>query len=335
MSNRRLTVREIARIAGVSVATVSRVSNGTGPVSPDMRRRVLDAIERHGYRPDHRGRALAAGRHGAVGLVFPGLAGPYFGELIQGFESEAVQAGISVHILCTHLRRDSDAQVAEMARRVDGLAALGACVSDRALLEMAQTVPVVVLAGEGPGSVTSVRAENRDSVAALTRHLLVDHGLRRLAFVGSPDGSPDISARWEGFRAAHREQSLAPPRTPIRVGYQQHDGVLAADQALRRDPRPQAIVCANDELALGLLVGALGRGLRVPDDLVITGFDDAPMAALVSPALTTIRQPIRELAAETARQLLESAATGSTERMRDVVLPTEVVIRRSCGCRPA
>jgi LacI family transcriptional regulator len=335
MSNRRLTVREIARIAGVSVATVSRVSNGTGQVSDDMRRRVLDAIERHGYRPDHRGRALAAGRHGAVGLVFPGLAGPYFGELIQGFESEAVQSDTSVHILCTHLRRDSDTQVAEMARRVDGMAVLGGTVSDRALLEMAQSVPVVVLAGDGPGTITSVRAENHDSVAALTRHLLVDHGLRRLTFVGSPDGSPDISDRWEGFRAAHRARSLTPPRTPVRVGHQQQDGVLAADQVLRRDPRPEAIVCANDELALGVLVGALGRGLRVPGDIVITGFDDAPMAALVSPPLTTIRQPIRELAAETARQLLDAAATGSTAEMRGVVLPTEVVIRRSCGCRPA
>src|SRR5690349_14942854 len=86
VSNSRMTVREIARLAGVSVATVSRVSNGTGQVSPEMRRRVLDAIEAHGYQPHHLGQALAAGKHGAVGLVFPGLAGPYFGGLIQGFE---------------------------------------------------------------------------------------------------------------------------------------------------------------------------------------------------------------------------------------------------------
>ena len=231
-----VTVREIARIAGVSVATVSRVSNGTGQVSEDMRRRVLDAIERHGYRPDHRGRALAARRHGAVGLVFPGLSGPYFGELIQGFESEAVQSGTSVHILCTHLRRDSDSQVAEMSRRVDGLAVLGGTVSDRTLLELSQSLPVVVMAGTGPASIPSVRVENRAAVTALTRHLLVDHGLRRLAFVGSPDGSPDISERWEGFRAAHRDAGIAPPRTPIRVGMQQQDGVLAADQLLARPP---------------------------------------------------------------------------------------------------
>jgi LacI family transcriptional regulator len=345
-NSRRLTVREIARIAGVSVATVSRVSNGTGQVSEDMRRRVLDAIERHGYRPDHRGRALAARRHGAVGLVFPGLSGPYFGELIQGFESEAVQSGTSVHILCTHLRRDADSQVAEMSRRVDGLAVLGGTVSDRTLIELAQSLPVVVMAGTGPASIPSVRVENRAAVTALTRHLLVDHGLRRLAFVGSPDGSPDISERWEGFRAAHRDAGIAPPRTPVRVGMQQQDGVLAADQLLRKSKAPKgpgssapagspgvdAIVCANDETALGVLVGALGRGIRVPEDLAITGFDDAPMAPLVTPPLTTIRQPIRELAAETARQLLEAAGDGGTAAMASVVLPTEVVLRGSCGC---
>lgn len=331
MSNRsRPTVREIARIAGVSVATVSRVSNGTGQVSDDMRRRVLDAIERHGYRPDHRGRALAARRHGAVGLVFPGLAGPYFGELIQGFESEAVQSRTSVHILCTHMRRDADEQVAEMSRRVDGLAVLGGTVSDRTLLELSRVLPVVVLAGTGPAPIPSVRVENRDAMAALTTHLLADHGLRRLAFVGSPDGSPDISERWDGFRAAHRAAGRTPPRTPVRVGMQQQDGVLAADQILGRGPAPEAIVCANDETALGVLVGALGRGLRIPEDVVVTGFDDAPMAALVAPPLTTVRQPVRELAAETARHLLAAAAGHPPPP--DVVLPTELVLRGSCGC---
>ena len=203
MGNSRVTVREIARLAGVSVATVSRVSNGTGQVSEEMRRRVLDAIEKYGYRPDHLGRALAARRHGALGLVFPGLSGPYFTELIQGFESEAVPSRCSVHILCTHLRSDSDAQVLEMGRRVDGVAVVGGTISEPALLRLAEMVPVVVLAGTGPAGVPSVSADNSATMALLTRHLLVDHGLRELAFVGSPDGSPDVSQRWQGFLAAH------------------------------------------------------------------------------------------------------------------------------------
>ncbi|MEH0823798.1 MULTISPECIES: LacI family DNA-binding transcriptional regulator [unclassified Micromonospora] len=332
MGNSRVTVREIARLAGVSVATVSRVSNGTGQVSEEMRRRVLEAIEEHGYRPDHLGRALAARRHGALGLVFPGLSGPYFTELIQGFESEAVPARASVHILCTHLREDSDDQVLEMARRVDGIAVIGGTISETALLRLAATVPVVVLAGRGPDTVSSVSVDNAPAMTLLTRHLLVDHGLRRLAFVGNPDGSPDVSERWAGFRQAYRELDLTPPAEPVRVAMQQPDGVLAAERLLVDGTAPQAVVCANDEIALGVLVGALGRGLRVPEDLVITGFDDAPMAALVSPSLTTVRQPIRDLAAEAARQILSAAADPHAAAPESIVLPTEFVVRRSCGC---
>ncbi|MEH1165325.1 LacI family DNA-binding transcriptional regulator [Micromonospora sp. CPCC 205539] len=332
MGNGRLTAREIARLAGVSVATVSRVSNGTGQVSEETRRRVLEAIEEHGYRPHHVGQALAARRHSAVGLVFPGLSGPYFSELIQGFESEAVNSRASVHILCTHLRADSDTEVIEMAHRVDGLAVLGGTLSEETLQELAGMLPVVVLAGEGPPGVSSVRVDNAASMTALTRHLLVDHALRRLDFVGNPSGSPDVSERWAGFREAHRQLGLPLPRAPIRVGLQQPDGVFAAEQVLRRSILPQGIVCANDETALGVLVGASGHGLRVPKDLVITGFDDVPMAALVTPALTTVRQPVRELAAQTARLLLHLATENADGSGSALVLPTEVVVRASCGC---
>jgi LacI family transcriptional regulator len=300
-----------------------------------MRQRVLESIKAHGYQPDHRGQALAARRHNAIGLVFPGLAGPYFGELIQGFEQEAVEARASVHILCTHLREDSDEQTIEMARRVDGLAVIGGTVSDRAVRSLAGRLPVVTLAGTGPSGVPSIRAENRGAMHALTTHLLVDHGLTDLIFVGSPDGSPDVSERWDGFRAAHRDVGRPQRRRPVRVGLRQEDGVTVADGLLSRRPMPQAIVCANDETALGVLVGVLGAGVRVPDDVVITGFDDVPMAALVSPGLTTVRQPIRELAAETARQLLRAIAAPDSDPVQSRVLPTELVVRRSCGCATA
>ncbi|MEV0806375.1 LacI family DNA-binding transcriptional regulator [Micromonospora sp. NPDC050200] len=333
MSNSRMTVREIAKLAGVSVATVSRVSNGTGQVSDEMRCRVLEAIEKHGYRPGHLGRALAAGRHGALGLVFPGLSGPYFTELIQGFESEAVPSRASVHILCTHLRSDSDDQVLEMGRRVDGVAVIGGTISDDALLRLAEMVPVVVVAGEGPGDIASVRAENPGSMAALTRHLLADHDLRDLVFVGNPEGSPDVSERWAGFRQAHHDLGIAPPNEPVAIGLQQADGVLAAERLLGGDnPRPGGVVCANDEAALGVLVGALGRGLRVPQDLVITGFDDVPAAAIVTPALTTVRQPVRELAAEAARLILRAVDQPGSTPEGSLVLPTELALRSSCGC---
>ena len=327
MGNSRMTVREIARLAGVSVATVSRVYNGVGHVAPTTRRKVLDAIEATGFRPDPLGKALAAGRHGAVGLVFPGLAGPYFAELIQGFESAAVQSRASVHILCTHMRDDAEAQVSEMARRVDGIAVLGGTVGDEALAGLAKAVPTVVMAGAAPAGATSVRVENRDAMADLTTHLLADHQLRDLVFVGTPEGSPDVWERYAGFAAAHRDRDLTPAE-PLRVPMVSHDGLRATEELLDGGARPGALVCANDELALGALIAVLGRGLRVPQDVVLTGFDDGPMAALVSPPLTTVRQPAGEMAARAAAILL----TTEERTECDVLLPTEVVVRGSCGC---
>jgi LacI family transcriptional regulator, galactose operon repressor len=328
MSNGRVTVRQVAELAGVSPATVSRVSRGSDKVDPELRDRVLRVIEEHGYRPSHFGRALAERRHGALGLVFPGLSGPYFSDLIQGFEAQALETGDSVLVLASHSRADTDATVIDLAGRVDGMAIHGGTISDAALEKVCGQVRVVVMAGDVGPAYAAVRVDN-GSVRDLTRHLLVDHGYRRLAFVGTPDNSPDVTVRWEGFLAAHRSARRKPPAEPIRVGLQQSDGVIAAVQLLDSDNPPEAVVCANDETALGLMIAAMGRGLRVPEDLAITGFDDTVMASLVSPQLTTIRQPVRELASTTARLL----ADRSPEPAGDVLLPTELMLRGSCGCR--
>lgn len=259
--------------------------------------------------------------------MFPGLSGPYFSELIQGFEAEALETGDSVLVLASHSRADTDATVLDLADRVDGMAIHGGTVSTDTIAKVAEQIRVVVMASEAGPAQASVSAAN-DTVKDLTRHLLVDHGYRRLAFVGTPDGSPDVTARWQAFLAAHKAARRKPPAEPIRVGLQQSDGAIAAEQLLDRDDRPDAVVCANDETALGLLLSALGRGLRVPQDVAITGFDDMPMAALVRPALTTIRQPIRELAATTARLLADPL----DQPAGDIMLPTELVLRSSCGC---
>lgn len=327
MSNGRITVRRVAELAGVSPATVSRVSRGSTQVDPELRKRVLRVIEEQGYRPSHFGRALAERRHGALALVFPGLSGPYFSEMIQGFESQALETGDSVFVLAAHRRADTDATVLDLAGRVDGMAVHGGTISDEALAQASERVRVVVMAGEAGPAHTSVRVDNR-SVRDLVDHLLVHHRYRNLAFVGNPDGSPDVTVRWEAFLAAHRGAGLEPPAAPVRVGLQQSDGVVAARELLDRDDRPDAVVCANDETALGLMISALGRGLRVPEDVAITGFDDMPMASLVKPTLTTVRQPIRELARTAARLL----ADRSPVPPGNVLLGTELVLRGSCGC---
>jgi LacI family transcriptional regulator len=328
MGNSRVSVRWVAEKAGVSPATVSRVSRGSTQVSPELRERVLRVIEEHGYRPSHLGRALAEKRYGALGLVFPGLSGPYFSELIQGFESEVLQTGDSVLLLASHYRADTDAKVSDLAARVDGMAIHAGTVSEETIETISQQIRVVMMASEAGHAHASVSTDN-GTVGTLTRHLIEDHGYRRLAFVGQPEGSPDVSARWEAFLAAHRETGTTPPADPVRLGLAQSDGAIAA-RILLDGPgeRPDAVVCANDETALGLMLGALGRGLRVPEDMAVTGFDDMQMAGLVRPGLTTVHQPVRELATATARLLI--SPHDRTEG--DTLLETRLVLRGSCGC---
>ena len=333
MARNGTTVREVADRAGVSIATVSRVARGIGQVAPDTRRRVLSAIDDLGYRPSHLGRALVERRHAALGIVFPGLSGPYYTEVIGGFESEAIAARQSVLILGTHLLGHSDDQVMEIATRVDGLAIFGGTVATTSIQRLvASGLPTVLLASPPLAGASSVRSENRAAARHLTGHLLRVHGYRRIVFVGNPDRSPDVTERWRGFSDAFRDTNLEPPAEPVRSVLDQAAGLRAAADLLDADDPPRAMVCANDETAFGAYKSAAARGVRIPEDLAITGWDDLPLAELVSPPLTTVRQPMRELGALTARRLL-AGIRHADDYPPDVVLNTELIIRASCGCR--
>jgi len=326
------TVREVADRAGVSIATVSRVARGIGQVAPDTRQRVLTAIEELGYRPSHLGRALVERRHLALGIVFPGLSGPYYTEVIGGFESEAVAARQSVLILGTHLLGHSDDQVLEIATRVDGLAMFGGTVEPATIRRLvASGLPTVLLASPPLAGAPSVRSENVRAARRLTDHLIRGHGHERIVFVGNPDGSPDVTERWRGFCEAFRDANLEPPAEPVRSGLDQAAGLRATAALLDAADPPRAMFCANDETAFGAYKSAAARGVRIPDELAITGWDDVPLASLVSPPLTTVRQPMRELGALTARRLLAGINLADRDPP-EVILNTELIIRSSCGC---
>jgi LacI family transcriptional regulator len=332
------TIRDVARRAGVSIATVSRVQRGSAPVAERTRRRVEDAIRALRYTPSRLGRSLAERRHAALGIVFPDLSGPYFGEVIHGFEVAAGDAEHGVLILSTHGREAAAERVRELASRVDGLLVLGRTVPDSAIAELRRTgVPMVLLARPAVASADSIRAENRRTAEQLTRHLITRHRHRRIAYLGDPGGSPDGAERWEGFLAAHRAARVERPGEPVASSYREQEGYAAAHAALERRPQPTALFCANDEIALGAYAAAQERGLAIGRALAITGWDDIPLARHLSPPLTTVRQPMRELGARGARALERRI----TERMNgdrpgppvEEVLGTRLVLRASCGCR--
>ena len=331
-SRRSPTIYEVAERAGVSIATVSRVQRGTVQVAAPTRDRVERAIEELAYRPSRLGRSLAHGSHDATGIVFPDLSGPYYSAVILGYEEAAAADGRSTLILGTHRRDRSDDQVLELADRVDGLVIMGRTVGDDVIESLHRRgVPVVVLARPPADAADSVRAENVRTATDLVAHL-IDHGHDRIAFLGDPQASSDAAERWEGFVAAHEAVGRTPAFAAQACGFREADGSDAADALLAGERRPTAIVAANDEIAMGVLEAARDRGLRLPDDLAVTGWDDIPVARHLTPSLTTVRQPMLDLGRRAAA-LLHERITAIRTDPRHEVLPTELVVRSSCGCR--
>jgi LacI family transcriptional regulator len=321
----------------VSVATVSRVHGGSAPVANGTRRRVEAAIAELDYTPSHLGQSLAKRHHAALGIVFPDLSGPYFAEVLRGFEAEGTHHGESVVILSTHGGQAPADRLRKLAARVDGVLILGHTVPDAAIVELrASGRPVVLLARPPVSDADSVRAENRQAAQTLASHLL-EHGHRQMAFIGDPNSSPDGAERWGGFLAAHEAAGLPVPSAPVPSSYREQEGYAAAAALLANRTGVTALFCANDEIALGAYAASQEAGLQIGLQIAITGWDDVPVARHVSPPLTTVRQPMHELGVRGARALRERIASGAGGPPRapfDEVLAARVVIRASCGYHP-
>jgi LacI family transcriptional regulator len=332
MGSKGSTLHEVAHRAGVSIATVSRVARGFDQIAPATRERVLTAIDELNYHPSHFGKALQKRRHGTLGIVFPGLRGPYYSEVIHGFELEAVDAEMSVLILGTEHQENADRQVLGMADRADGLAIMGGTIDDSLIRSLdRRRNPIVTMARPQLDAISNIRVDNFSSTLELTRHLIEAHGYERIEFAGNIVGAPDALDRWHGFLEAHTELGLATPAQPIAVGFDHASGVMAANQLLKRKSLPQAVVCGNDEIAFGLLSTLLVHNIRVPADIAITGWDDSPFSRYTTPPMTTVGQPARTLGQLTAQTLL-AGIEHRGEQGEDIVLPTTLIIRASCGC---
>ena len=327
------TIYSVAERAGVSIASVSRVLQGSTAVSEKTRKRVLDAAEELKYVPLAAARSLAVRHHEAHGLVLPELSGPYYSELLMGFESRAADLGQSVVLMLAEGKDNLPAAVRKLATRVDGLAMLGsAAIPESTVTALHGSKPVVLIAGDPRTDVDTVTSENTHSAEELTSHVL-GHGRRTLRFVGDPDSGPDVRDRYAGFLAAHSAAGLTAAE-PLRISLREADGTALADRILSGDLTTDALVCANDELALALIKRLREGGTRVPDDVAVVGWDDVMTARYIEPALTTVRQPVRELGAQAAERLHQRVTGGSVEA-GPLVIPTHLVLRSSCGCAPA
>jgi LacI family transcriptional regulator len=254
--------------------------------------------------------------------------------VIRGAERAATSVGDAVMIAATRTASGRDLAFS-IAGKTDGLVVMARSLPEADIAVLSRSVPVVVLAGysaaDGPDF---VGADNRSGSREITAHLIEVHGHTDLAFLAGPGDSPDSGERFEGFCEALRQAGLPVPGEPAATGgFTEAGGRQAVAAMLAGGRTPRAIVCGNDEMAIGALIALRARRLRVPADVAVTGFDDIAAAHHVRPGLTTVRQPMRELG-EQSVQMLIGRITDPAAPRQSVILPTRTVIRRSCGCRP-
>jgi LacI family transcriptional regulator/LacI family xylobiose transport system transcriptional regulator len=327
---RRVTLARIAAEAGVSTSTVSKVVNGRSEVGDMTRTRVERLLYEHGYR---RRTGTADGPVGLVDLVFAELESPWAMELIRGAEGAARAAGAGVVVSVLHTRagpgRSWLDQMAE--RRTDGVIIVASRLTAQQRGQLAtRGIPFVVVDAEGepPPDVASVGATNWNGGLTATRHLL-ELGHHRIGVIGGPPGVLCSRARIDGYRAALETAQVPVDEELIRYGdFLADSGRGQGDALLSLPDPPTAIFACSDLQAFGVYEAARRHGLRVPEDLSVVGFDDLPLMRWASPPLTTVRQPLQEMAAMATRLVL-ALGRGETPQNQRVELATALVIRES------
>jgi len=327
------TVLDVAKRAGVSPMTVSRVVNGSGPVSPKLRARVEKALKETGYVPNSVARNLRTKRTDTIGLVMPDITNPFFTHVVRGMEVTAREAGLLLLLTNTDQRPDEEARVVSMLlqRQVDGLLAIpaGSC-TDTARLCQDAGVPLVIVdrRPEMPGSIDVVRADAEGGAYQLGK-LLASLGHAYVAVITGPAYVPTAVDRAAGFSKAVEEEGLPAPIV-VHGDFSLASGHDMTQDLMQLDPRPTAIFAANNFLAIGAQHAIEEMGLNVPGDVALVGLDDLPTEMVTFPFLTVAAQPAEEMGRRAVGLLVRRIKEPEGEP-EEILLPTELTVRRSSG----
>jgi len=329
------TIRVVAATAGVAISTVSRYLNNDY-VSPSTKARLSDVIESLGYSRKSTARNLSLGRKGCIGVVVDAIQDPWFTQLLTGMEEELQTRDTSLMLLSLELRDKYDPAIAFewiQDRRVDGLIIAKCHRRDTPLVEAAleAQIPLVTVAPDQ--TMTNVAVIRGDNIAAgriIAAHL-ADLGHERIAFAGGPRVSIESRQRLQGLRDELTRRGIALPdeRVSFCSSYEAEQGTAFAQRFLQKPVDVTALVLGNDALAIGFMRAAQRRGLRIPEDLSVTGFDGIPESARFWPGLTTVTQPMREMGREACRQLF--AAISSMPQKSTIEYPMSLIVRESSG----
>ncbi|HEU5100152.1 MAG TPA: substrate-binding domain-containing protein [Roseiflexaceae bacterium] len=328
-----ITIHDIAREAGVSASTVSRVLTGNAPVAEPKRLAVHAAVKKLRYRPNPSAQGLVSGRTGAVGVLTQSIASPFYGEILLGIERGLADSEYLAVIASGNWRTEDEFSALNLlsGRRVDGLIALPGVIPDEYLRQVAEDLPLIVI-GRFVGGMEGrcLRIDDMEAAYDATRYL-IGLGHQRIAHIAGPRSHQDAVDRRDGYTRALAQAGLPLDEQLIIEGdYTEQSGLLAIQSLLGRAVLFSAIFAANDQMAYGARLALYRNAIRVPDDVSLVGFDDQPSSAYTTPPLTTVRQPTIEIGRVAAQALL-SALNGQAVALPK--LATELVVRESAARR--
>ena len=327
------TLKDVAREARVSTATVSRVINGHGNVNDATRTRILGVVERMRYVPDSVARSLSTGLTNTIGVLLPDLYGEYFSEIIRGIDQAARRRGLHLLLSGVHgSAAEAALAISALRGRVDGLLIMSPYADSEFLADhFADDTPAVLMNSPVRGnSHSSFCLDNRGGARAMVEHL-ARCGHRRLAFIAGPGDNCDAAERLAGYREALAAIPSAAPEIVVAGDFSEDSGYRAGQELLALATRPDAVFAANDMMALGCLSAFNEAGVSVPNAIALAGFDDIPIARYVSPPLTTVRVRMAELGASALQRLAATISAPDTTPATAETLPAELVIRASSG----
>ena len=331
-----VTIKDVAKAANVSVASVSRALNGSDSITEETRQLVLETARRLRYVPHSGARSLSTSQTNTIGVVLPDLYGEFFSELIRGIDLAARRRGLHLLVSSSHGdAAEAGTALRAMRGRVDGMIVMSPHVDAGFLAaNLPDALPIVLLNTNDAGQqCSSLSIDNYGGAATMVQHL-VEMGHRRIMMITGPANNFESEERLRGFRETLAR--LLPDRDPHEVSvlhgdFSEESGYRAGHQLQTLKRLPDAVFAANDMMAIGCLFALNEMGLRVPRDLALVGFDDIPTARFVTPPLTTVRVRISEMGSRALETLAFQIENPEGTKRSNQVLQTELLVRRSCG----
>lgn len=327
------TIKDVASLAGVAISTASYALNNNPRISDETRDKVLAAARQLNYQPNGIARDLKSNKTNTIGLILSDLSGPFYSELIKGIQSVTIANGYDLIAVSSIGGENSTAVKFLKEKRTDGIIVLAHNISNKLISSAArEDMPVVLLDRPLKSEyVLNIQVDNEGGAYKAVKHL-ISLGYDEIIYLGGPNNSYDNLKRFEGYKRALKDNGISfSGRWLYQGGFTKEGGYNAAKLMLLQNDLPDAVFAGNDEMAIGAIEAFKQAGVKIGKDIAIVGFDDIQLAEYVTPSLTTVKQPMREMGSLAAQQIFQ--ALNGNFLTEHILLETELIIRESCGSK--